>query len=69
MDGGFWESDRKSECSEDYPLEYHEEDVYNESMFLRRIRRKKNGENYDYWALVECVRTGRGPRQWMVATI
>jgi len=38
-------------------------------MFLRRIRRKKNGENYDYWALVECVRTERGPRQRVVATI
>lgn len=38
-------------------------------MFLRRIRRKKRGENYDYWALVECVRTERGPRQRMVATL
>jgi len=38
-------------------------------MFLRRIRRKKGGENYDYWALVECVRTERGPRQRVVATL
>ena len=38
-------------------------------MFLRRIRRKKRGENYDYWALVECVRTERGPRQRVVATL
>lgn len=38
-------------------------------MFLRRIRRKKRGEHYDYWVLVECVRTERGPRQRVVATI
>lgn len=38
-------------------------------MFLRRIRRKKGETNYDYWALVESVRTVRGPRQRVVATI
>lgn len=38
-------------------------------MFLRRIRRKKRGGNYDYWALVECVRTERGPRQRVVAAL
>ena len=38
-------------------------------MFLRRNRRKTRGENYDYWTLVECVRTERGPRQRIVATI
>ena len=38
-------------------------------MFLRRIRRTKGGEDYDYWALVECVRTKRGPRQRIVTTI
>jgi transposase len=38
-------------------------------MFLRRIRRKKGKTGYDYWALVECVRTARGPRQRVVATI
>jgi transposase len=38
-------------------------------MFLRRIRRKKGGTDYDYWALVESVRTARGPRQRVVATI
>ena len=32
-------------------------------MFLRRNRRKKKGETYDYWTLVESVRTARGPRQ------
>lgn len=38
-------------------------------MFLRRIQRKKGGENYAYWALLESVRTERGPRQRVVATI
>lgn len=38
-------------------------------MFLRRNRRKKNGETYEYWTLVESVRTARGPRQRIVATI
>ncbi|MFC1601866.1 hypothetical protein ACFL34_05900 [Candidatus Sumerlaeota bacterium] len=38
-------------------------------MFLRRHRRKKNGEAYEYWTLVESVRTSRGPRQRTVATL
>lgn len=38
-------------------------------MYLRRIIRKKRDVDYGYWALVESVRTGRGPRQRVVATI
>ena len=38
-------------------------------MFLRRHRRKKRGEKYVYWTLVESIRTERGPRQRIVATI
>ena len=38
-------------------------------MFLRRNRRKIRGADYDYWTLVECARTERGPRQRVVATI
>ena len=38
-------------------------------MYLRRNKRKKNGEVYEYWSLVESVRTARGPRQRTVATI
>ena len=38
-------------------------------MFLRRNRRRKNGETYEYWTLVESVRTVRGPRQRIVATL
>ena len=38
-------------------------------MFLRRHSRKKKGETYEYWTLVESVRTARGPRQRTVATL
>jgi transposase len=38
-------------------------------MFLRRNRRRKNGESYEYWTLVESVRTANGPRQRIVANI
>lgn len=38
-------------------------------MFLKRSRRKKNGETYESWALVESIRTARGPRQRVVATL
>ena len=38
-------------------------------MYLRRINKKSRGEEYEYWALVESVRTERGPRQRVVATI
>jgi len=38
-------------------------------MFLRRNRRKKKGTIYETWTLVESVRTGRGPRQRVVATL
>jgi transposase len=39
------------------------------SMFLRRNTKKKGGVDYDCWTLVESVRTARGPRQRIVATI
>jgi len=38
-------------------------------MYLRRNRRKKKGETYEYWTLVESVRTANGPRQRIVANI
>jgi transposase len=38
-------------------------------MYLRRHDKKVDGEHYDYWSLVESVRTARGPRQRIVATI
>lgn len=36
-------------------------------MFLRRITVKKDGKAHAYWALLESVRTARGPRQRTVA--
>jgi len=39
------------------------------SMYLRRNTKRKQGIDYDSWTLVESVRTVRGPRQRIVATI
>jgi transposase len=39
------------------------------SMFLRRNRRTLNGEIYEYWTLVRTVRTAKGPRQEVVASL
>ncbi len=36
-------------------------------MFIRPCCRKKDGKRHAYWALVESVRTERGPRQRTVA--
>jgi len=38
-------------------------------MYLRRNKKIKGGETYEYWSLVESVRSARGPRQRTVATI
>ena len=38
-------------------------------MYLRRNRRTKGDSDYEYWSLVESVRTARGPRQRTVTTI
>jgi transposase len=38
-------------------------------MFLRRNRRLIGGESYEYWTLVKTVRTAKGPRQEIVATL
>jgi hypothetical protein len=38
-------------------------------MYLRRRSRIKNGIEYRSWALVETIRTARGPRQRTIATI
>ena len=38
-------------------------------MFLRKNRRRIDGETYEYWTLCESVRTERGPRQRVVATL
>jgi len=38
-------------------------------MFLRRNRRTVDGECYEYWTLVKAVRTAKGPRQEVVASL
>ncbi len=38
-------------------------------MFLRKNRKRFGGELYEYWTLCESVRTERGPRQRVVATL
>jgi hypothetical protein len=38
-------------------------------MFLRRYQRTKDGKTHSYFALIESVRTGRGPRQRIVAQL
>ena len=38
-------------------------------MYLRRYSKKVDGEEYGYWSLVESLRTARGPRQRVVASI
>jgi transposase len=38
-------------------------------VFLRKNRRRLGGELYEYWTLCESVRTERGPRQRVVATL
>lgn len=38
-------------------------------MFLRRNRRTVDGLTYEYWTLVRTVRTAKGPRQEVVASL
>ena len=38
-------------------------------MYLRPHCRTKGEETYEYWTLVESVRTKEGPRQRIVATL
>jgi transposase len=38
-------------------------------MFLRKNRKRFDGEVYEYWTLCESIRTERGPRQRVVASL
>ena len=38
-------------------------------MFLRKNRKRFDGELYEYWTLYESVRTERAPRQRLVASL
>ncbi len=50
-----------------YPLAKAGHDVVYWCMFLRKFSTDKDGKRLDYWALVESVRTERGPRQRIVS--
>jgi len=50
-----------------YPLADAYDDVVYWCMFLRKFSTDKDGKRLDYWALVESVRTERGPRQRVVS--
>ena len=56
-------------CSGEQPIVWPIRTGQDRGMFLRRNRRQHCGELYEYWTLVECVRTARGPRQRVVATL
>lgn len=36
---------------------------------MRKKRKRAGGETYDYWSLCETIRTAKGPRQRVVATL
>ena len=58
---------RKVDVVQTYPLaDPHRGCVY-WYMFLRKVSIDKDGKRHDYWALVESVRTERGPRQHIVS--
>ena len=38
-------------------------------MFLKRNRRRKDGQTYEYWSLVQTVRTAKGPRHRTVCNL
>jgi transposase len=56
-------------CSGELPVDVacSLDDIF--TMFLRRNRRRIKGEVYEYWTLVESVRTPHGPRQRIVAAL
>ncbi len=59
----------KTVCSAENPLAQQNSPWHNDSMYLRRHRKKSGGVDYETWTLVESERTAKGPRQRIVATI
>ncbi len=56
-------------CSAEEPIARGGSALGNSGMFLRKKRKVSSGENYEYWSLCETVRTAKGPRQRVVATL
>jgi len=50
-----------------YPLDFYIFILFIIAMYLRKVKRHKDGKTHGYWALVESYRTARGPRQRVVA--
>jgi len=50
-----------------YPLDFYIFILFIIVMYLRKIKRHKDGKTHGYWALVESYRTAKGPRQRVVA--
>lgn len=57
----------KARVVKTYPLAQTPVDVVYLYMFLKKISIDKDGKRHDYWALVESVRTERGPRHRVVS--
>ena len=56
-------------CSAEHPLVGRRGLRDNAGMFLRRKNKQARGVGYSYWHLCETVRTARGPRQRVVASL
>lgn len=56
-------------CSAEEPIAQPPARVSNCALYLRRHRRVVDGQTYEYWTLVESVRTATGPRQHTIATL
>ena len=69
IDGDQRQKGRKSGCSGDKGIAFNKGVVDNKDMYLRRNRRRRGKWEYEYWTLVESVRTERGSRQRIVATL
>ena len=59
----------RRQCSAEHPLVGRGGFRDNAGMFLRRKNKKARGVGYSYWHLCETVRTARGPRQRVVASL
>ena len=56
-------------CSAEHPIVGRSDFEDTAGMFLRRKNKRSRGVSYSYWHLCETVRTARGPRQRVVASL
>jgi len=62
-------SELQSQCSAEHPLVGESNFGDYVGVFLRRKNKEVRGVGYSYWNLCETVRTERGPRQRVVASL